>query len=338
MLMADKMPKYNRILDLYQRLCNGEVLRKDEESVRFGVDQRSIQRDIDDIRAFLADMIQRGDSRKVVFDRSRGGFVLKEAVSLSMTNGEALAVSKILLESRAFPREEMETILDKLVSGCVPTENRKLVNKLISNERYHYMELTKPASVQEKLWGIGVSIREQRLLELTYQRQDTSQPPVRRDVEPVALIFSEFYFYLNAHIVEANERGGYTHKYNFPAIFRLDRILDYKTLKENFRVNYADRFQEGEFRKRVQFMYPGQLLQVRFRYTGVNVDAVLDRLPTAYILSHDETRYEIQTEVYGDGIIMWLMGQGNRVEVLAPPELREQMRDSLQKALRSYQN
>lgn len=37
-----------------------------------------------------------------------------------MSNSEILAVAKILLESRAFTKEEMDSILNKLVEECVP--------------------------------------------------------------------------------------------------------------------------------------------------------------------------------------------------------------------------
>lgn len=43
-----------------------------------------------------------------------------------MTNSEILAVSKILLENRAFTKRELKTILDKMVEGCVPLKNMKL--------------------------------------------------------------------------------------------------------------------------------------------------------------------------------------------------------------------
>lgn len=36
--------KNNRILDIYMRLCDGKVLNKAEEALRFRVDERSIQR------------------------------------------------------------------------------------------------------------------------------------------------------------------------------------------------------------------------------------------------------------------------------------------------------
>ena len=66
----------------------------------------------------------------------------------------------------------------------------------------------------------------------------------------------------------------------------------------------------------MQFMYGGKLQKIRFRYTGPDVDAVLDRLPTAQILDEDDGAYIISAEVFGTGINMWLRSQGDYVEVL----------------------
>lgn len=334
--MADKHSKNHRILDLYRRLCDGRVIRKQEEAQRFGVDERSIQRDIDDIRAFFSEQAQDGDSREVVYDRARRGFVLSGCQSPLMTNGEILAVSKILLDSRAFTKAEMSAVLDKLLAGCVPQKNMKLVSDLLANEKYHYVELTDPAGIQEKLWDIGADIRDRFLMELSYRRQDVSKGPVKRVVEPVSIIFSDYYFYLNAYIVEPDDAGRFRHKYDYPAIFRVDRIESYHLRKERFSLPYADRFQEGEFRKRVQFMYPGRLQTIRFRYTGQSVDAVLDRLPTAKVETQNEDGCVLSAEVYGNGIVMWLLSQGDRVEVLSPKKLRAELRDTLTRMLAQY--
>ena len=53
--MKNKHSKNSRTLSIYIRLCAGKLINKAEEANRFGVDERSIQRDIDDIRAFLED-------------------------------------------------------------------------------------------------------------------------------------------------------------------------------------------------------------------------------------------------------------------------------------------
>ena len=329
--------KNERILDLYERLCAGRTLTKVEEALRFGIDERSVQRDIDDIRAFLAERnMAKGENRQIIYDRQQKGFRLVGSPSPMMTNSEILAVSKILLESRAFTKDEMSVILNKLVAGCVPLENIKLVSELVSNELFHYVELTHPAGIQDKLWEIGCDIQQHKLMQIHYQRQGTEATSVvERIVEPVSILFSEYYFYLNAYITE--ESGGkYTRKYDYPAIFRIDRITDYKMLPQTFSLPYATRFQEGEFRKRVQFMYPGRLQSIRLRYTRTSVEAILDRLPTAKIVSQDASGSVVEAEVYGNGIVMWLLSQGNRIEVLAPQTLRDEMKKVLDSMLELY--
>ena len=62
--MSDHHSKNSRILDMYERLCAGKGLNKTEEALRFSIDERSVQRDIDDIRAYLAERsVSSGDDR-----------------------------------------------------------------------------------------------------------------------------------------------------------------------------------------------------------------------------------------------------------------------------------
>ena len=336
--MSEKQAKNSRILYVYQQLREGKVVRKSEAAQRFHVDERSIQRDIDDIRAFFSELAaSSGDSFEVVYDRQQKGFLLSGCGSPLMTNSEILAVSKILLSSRAFTKAEMSRILDKLISGCVPARNMKLVSDLLSNEKFHYVELTNPAGIQEKLWDMGADIQQHQLMEIAYRRQGEAEAATKRIIEPVSILFSEYYFYLNAYIVE-QVGGSYQHKYDYPAIFRVDRIASYRLLDEKFTLPYASRFQEGEFRKRIQFMYPGRLIKLRFRYTGTSVEAMLDRLPTAKILEESDQGYLLEAEVYGNGVAMWLLSQGDRVEVLAPQSLRQAMREILTKTLALYED
>ncbi len=124
-----KESKNFRTLDMYVRLCEGKNVNKAEEARRFNVDERSIQRDIDDIRAFLDERSMSGDGRTIEYDRIKKGFVMVGDEPSMMTNSEILAVSKILLESRAFTKRELKTILDKMVEGCVPLKIRYLTEK-----------------------------------------------------------------------------------------------------------------------------------------------------------------------------------------------------------------
>lgn len=324
---------------MYVRLCEGRIINKTEESHRFGVDERSIQRDIDDIRAYLDEqsIINSKNNCTIEYDRTKKGFIMKNAEVSTMTNSEILAVSKILLASRAFTKREINSILDKLVEGCVPLKNMKLVSELISNEKYHYVELNKKEYIQDKLWSIGTDIQERNIINISYSRENEPTELVERIVEPLAIIFSEYYFYLNAFIVEKDNSGKYVHKYDYPAIFRIDRIKNYKQLGEKFRVIYANRFEEGEFRKKIQFMYAGKLMKITFKFYGDNPEPILDRLPTAYIIEECDNEYTIEAEVYGKGCIMWLLSQGSKIEVLKPQSLRDEMKSILLDMLKRYE-
>ena len=334
----DKQSKNQRILDIYARLCEGKIIQKDTEAQAFGVDARSIQRDIDDIRSFLSEYQQEhtSDTREVIYDRTQRGFIMTGLTDKIMTNSEILAVSKILLESRAFTKKEISRILNKMISGCVPMQNMKLVSNLIANEKHHYIELHNKTAVQDILWDIGQDIKKNNLIEITYEKQVSFKETVQRLVGPAAVLFSEYYFYLIGYIVEKVENDTYSHKYEHPAVFRVDRIKKYHSTDIKFRMAYANRFEEGEFRKRVQFMYPGKLTHLHIKFTGNNVEALLDRLPTARITAEQKDGYLIEAEVYGKGILMWLLSQGTGIEVLRPESMRQEMKSLLTEMLKKY--
>lgn len=314
------------------------MINKMEEARHFRVGERSIQRDINDIRAFLAEkkVSDSSEMREIKYDRHNKGFIMSGRKESVMTNGEILAVSKILLESRAFTKDEIGRILDKMVSGCVPKQNMKLVSDLILNEKFHYVEIHHESYIEDKLWEIGSEIEQCNLLEIVYQKQAMDEEAVVRVIQPLAILFSEYYFYLNAYIVEQDEKGKYVQKYEYPAVFRIDRIREYKRLDRKFKIRYADRFEEGEFRKRIQFMYMGRLIKLQFKYTGNSLASILDRLPTAKVVRRDREGSIIEAEVYGRGVLMWLLTQGSMVEVLGPPKVREETKQILLEMLSKY--
>lgn len=48
-----KNGKIERVLGIYTKLLSGNVINKFDEAQEYGVNERSIQRDIDDIRNYL---------------------------------------------------------------------------------------------------------------------------------------------------------------------------------------------------------------------------------------------------------------------------------------------
>ena len=302
--------KSARLLEIYSRLSEGAVLKKSELAQDFHVTQRSIQRDIEDLRCFFA---ERHLEQDVIYDTKLRGYRLIQATPKGLSNSEILAVCKILLESRSMRKDEMLPILDKLIFCAVPESSQKAVKALIANEELHYVEPHHNRPILDGLWEIGQAIKNQQIIEIEYERMKEPRL-VRRRVQPVGIMFSEYYFYLTAFLEDKTDFENPDDL--FPTIYRIDRIHSFKALDEHFRIPYTSRFEEGEFRKRIQFMYGGKLERVKFRYSGPSIEAVLDRLPTARILSQDENGWTIEAEAFGKGIEMGLRSQGKYIEAV----------------------
>lgn len=308
--------KIDRVLGIYSKLMGGALINKAEEALNYGVNERTIQRDIDDIRNHLETCTETtGVFNTVMYDRLEKAYRLEQIYQIKLTNGEILAICKILLDSRALLKSEMTDVLDKLISCCVPEKNQKMVKELINNEEYHYIEPRHKTSFLETMWDLGQAISSSRYIRMKYERTK-DKAVVTRTVQPVAIMFSEYYFYLTAFIDDEEIKKGFDVLNDaFPTIYRIDRIKHLEVLEDRFHIPYSSRFEEGEFRKRVQFMYGGKLQNVKFRYSGSDIDAILDRLPTAKILDEEDGVYTVSAETFGKGIDMWLRSQGDLVRV-----------------------
>ena len=294
-----------RLLQLYERLSRGEIVHKAELAQKFAVTDKTIQRDIEELRTYLAETRTDEGEASIVYDRKRGGYLLSHAASEWLTNEDVLAVCKILLESRAFCKEELDALVKKLLRQTAP-HDRAQVGKIIRSEQHYYVPLRHGKKLLSAIWELSQHMTAQDTIRISYSRQDGAERV--HEVNPVAIMFSEYYFYLIAYLADGRKE--------FPTIFRIDRIMKFEPTGETFRVIHRKRFSDGEFRKRIQFMYAGELHRVTFDYIGTSVEAVLDRLPTAEIISKDRGVYRIAAEVYGNGIDMWLRSQGDLVHII----------------------
>lgn len=309
--------KAQRVLTIYSKLKQGKMIFKEAESRKYGVSARTIQRDIADIQAFLQEQEnENGELREVVFDKEKGGYRLETKVSENLSAREILAVGKILLESRALMKRELFPIINKMVSLCADDRERAVVKELLQNEMHHYIELQHGKGLLDHLWKIEQAVRQQYFVKMRY-RKTKGNEIVERKVMPVGLMFSEFYFYMPAFIEDIDRTLEFQNPDDtFPTIYRVDRLESLEVTGEHFSIPYASRFEEGEFRKRVQFMFGGKLRKIKFKYTGSCLDMVLDRFPTADVVRREKDGVIVRAEVFGDGVERWIRMQGKDVEMM----------------------
>lgn len=310
-MSRDKGPQIHRILSMYERLRNGETLIKKEEATRFQISEKSIQRDINSIRDFLE---LEKSNEYVDYNRLKKAYVLETKTPSHLRNKEIFAILKVLIESRAFSKREMDHLIDKLTC-LAKKDDQTVIKQMIANEKHLYVELIHKKELLDTLWHLSLAIQAKKVITMHYKREFDEQSS-ERNVKPVGIIFSEYYFYLIAYPLGK--------EFDYPMIYRIDRIERFEQTSIPFKVPYHKRFQEGEFRKRVQFMYTGELINVKFKFTGPSPQAVLDRLPTAKVVEKLDDGLIFEAEVFGKGIKMWLLSQGEFVEVLEPESFRNE--------------
>jgi len=192
----------------------------------------------------------------------------------------------------------------------------KQVKEMIKNEKFNYVPLKHGKKLLDLIWELSKYITKQEIISINYTTKE-GKSKVHR-IKPVSIMFSEYYFYIVSFMADKFVEDG-------PTIFRIDRIKKLKGTGENFEVPYLERFEDGEFRKRVQFMLSGKLRTVKFEYTGI-LEVVQDRLPTAEVVEEIKLddgikKYVITAEVYGKGIDMWLKSQGDKVKIIGEKEI-----------------
>lgn len=319
------------LLYIYNSLLDGKVVRKNDVVDKFNINERSFYRYMRDIKKFVEKPDGELIGEKILSDRTKGGYILRSKHKKKLNEKEVLAISKILLESRGFVKKEIKDMLDKLLENCV-SEDKDNIKRIIGNELVNYVSPQHDKELLGKLWQISNAIKEQKILRIDYFKVgidgELQEEVSQRNIYPQGLLFSEYYFYLIAFIEGKS--------YEYPAIYRVDRIKDLIITDRNYRVDYSKRFQEGEFRKLIQFMQTGEVERVKFRFTGRSIEAVLDRLPNAKVVKKKQGEYIVDATLFGKGIKMWLLSQGDSVEVLSPDRFREEIIETIEKMRNIY--
>ena len=80
---------------LFLRLLNNKEVNRKKLAQEYKVSERSIHRDISDLRNFL---ISTNNLSEIIYDDKINGYILKNEDNQKLTNSEILAVCKILLD------------------------------------------------------------------------------------------------------------------------------------------------------------------------------------------------------------------------------------------------
>ncbi len=322
--MVETKQKKERVLGIFYRLIQGEHVTLKNLSQEYEVSVKSISRDMNEIKNFLAD--HRDVTKNMELKYSHEWKAYQMEGNNCLLSGELLFVMKILSGVRAIDKIALLDLFDKLERFTVK-EDREMLEQLSAKEIYHYQGVSHFCDdLINLIWKITNCIYKQKEITISYHKMDGSR--IERRVQPLSIIFSEFYFYLIAGSSGENE--------DTPHYYRIDRITQLTEHRDTFHIEYADRFDEGELRKKIQYMFPGKSRKIIFEFTGPSVQAILDRLQTAKIIGKKDDKYLIEAETYGTGIKMFLLSQGQWVKVLKPESFAEEITREIETMYKNY--
>ena len=318
--------KSNRMLEIFFRALRGEKISLKKLAEEYNVSTKSISRDINSIQNFLAEHRELMQNAELVYSHKERAYILNSDEFLK--NKELFTLVKIILGSRALNKEEILTLITKL-KKFTTIQDRKTLENLIRKEIYHYHEVKSDCkSVIDNVWKIVQAIEEKRTISITYYKMNRDE--VKHKIKPVSVLFSEYYFYLIAY-----KADDMSYK---PIYFRIDRISSITEHREKFELEKKYDFDEGNLREKNQFMFPGDTIKIRFEFSGLSLQAILDRLPTAKVVEKNGNTSIIEAEVnHGRGIIMYLLSQGSWVKVLSPQILADEIKEELNKMISYYE-
>lgn len=309
-----------RILTIFLRLHAGKRLSKAQLKEEFGVDPKSIQRDIGFLKRLLEENPNLG--LEIIFDTSDNTYRLIGKTTFNKK--DILVISKILLENRALNKSELNSLLQGLLA-LLSIEEKKEVEAIISSERLNYKSLTNDKDRIDIIWVLSEAIRREQMIEIEYKA------PLR-DVKshiifPVSLYYDAHYFYLVAYHLKHEK---YT-------TFRVDRI---ESLSESHakkpEISYGRKYRDGDVRNQKVDAFEGRKIKVRLLYTGIP-EIVLDQFPNHEILSEEKGNMIIQIETQDTpGLKRWILGQVEEIIILSPHSLIEEIKESLEKTLKNY--
>lgn len=314
------MNSSERILTMLLRLQSGAKLTKSTLSSEFEVTSKTIQRDLATIKYVL----QEHDftESEIGYDPNLKSYFLSK--NSSITKKDVLILSKILLENRAFNKNELNDLIHNLLNLLSP-KDQKEVKTIINSEQLNYEGLSDSKDRIPMIWTISEAIFKEQMLDIEYS--STSNKKTHHILFPVSLFYDAHYFYLVAH----------SQQYKDYRTFRIDRIKELRPSSHPCPdISYGRKYRDGDVRNLKVDAFEGKKIRFIFSFIG-NPEIVYDQFPRAIQKSTDENSsvFEVSTQ-NTPGLKRWILARGTEIEVKSPPSLVNEVKQILQDTLNKY--
>nr|WP_319488034.1 WYL domain-containing protein [uncultured Caproiciproducens sp.] len=288
-------------------------------------ERKTIYRDIDILTKFGVD---------ILYTRSpkQGFFIAKRNFELP----EVRLLLDAVLTAPFITNKKTAELTDKLCGliSCYQAEN---VSKQI------YVEQRVKFDNEEIYYNIDTinrAIAEHRKISFYYHHRVIVDQKAQLDegrefiISPYALLWENDKYYLV---------GNYE-KYSSISNYRLDRMKRISVSTMESRpfsevCDYKEYFDTADYLKRTFNMYNGEQERVVLRCSNSLLETIIDKFGSDIEFScHDINAFTVRAAVYvSDGLIEWLLQYGDRIMVLSPQTLKDEMLKRIEAMRAAYQ-
>lgn len=314
--------KINRVLLLFHKLIKGEHIHKVDFAETHNVSERSVERDIEDIRIFLSEIHA---TSKLVFDKPENVYYLSSYNNDKFNTIESIVLLKIILGTRALIKEEVEDVVKSLRLNLNP-QDRKETLRSIQNEIDNYISPVHNKPLLVILNSLNKAIMDKMIIKIDYVKDNGTV--FARTLLPVAFIFSDAYFYLIAFIDGKD--------YRYPAFFRVDRIKNFSVMNKKITDNLIKKYDTGKMRNYLKLMYAGELLTIKIKCHNSAVTTFQNTVPNHWLIQNEDNFKIFGATIFDKGFIRWALSQGTAIEILEPLQLRQTLINEIKKLNELY--
>ncbi len=243
---------------------------------------------------------------------------------------EVLLLCNAIHSSNFISAKESKQIIDKLLATLSNAQKAEYTDKV-------YMPKTGKINndvLLENIAVISAAIEERHPIRFTYLHYNEQKKLVARRSEPYE-IQPRFIVYHDsrAYVISTSDHHeGFAH-------YRMDRIKDIEIITNKKVPSLKKSLDAYEYSKNKYYMFNDEQVNAVFRCDKSALDHIIDIFGTdCRILPDDDEHFTLHVTGSFSGLLLFAQQYLDKVEVLEPASLRQEMVTLLNKSFKRYKN
>lgn len=301
------MNRVDRLMGYMLLFQSRGLMRAQDFAEQFEISERTVYRDVQALCEVGVPIVAMpGEGYRLM-----EGYYLPP-ITFNPNEARALYLAMSMLTGLTAPgptQAAAQTALEK-VRAVLPAATQRQVEALEAAIRFYAMPGARLDVDDDRFIRLQEAIHQQRVVHLRYHALNSNRV-TERDVEPSELIFLEKTWLLR----------GYCRLRDAPRAFRLDRIDALQVKQELFEPRDLGEPQLNRAPQKIIVRFDTTIVRwVKERQHFSVIDAGPDNATTDSVVMVYQPRSIEQ-------ILGWLLSWGDQMEILNPPELRQQIVD-----------